>query len=93
MPRNAMNSRFALEPEEAGGEPPALPAKRLFTEAEICRHLKICRSAIYKYKFCLPDPIPFYKVGRRYLYDLEKVCRWALREAARVQRERQPQGS
>jgi hypothetical protein len=92
MPRDALNSRFALEPE-AGEEPPALPSKRFFKEAEICQILKVCRSAIYKYKFGIPDPIPFLKVGRRYLYDLEKVCRWAQREAARVQRERQPQDS
>ena len=55
----------------------------LLTEEEMCRVLRISRDGILRCKRA-EDPIPHFKVGRRFLYDLEKVLRWAERQAKRA---------
>ena len=50
---------------------------RFLTEEEACQLLHISREAMLKFK---RDPVnapPALKVGRRYLYDIEKLITWA----------------
>lgn len=56
--------------------------QQLLTEEEACRALRISRDGILRCKRA-EDPIPHFKVGRRFLYDLDKVLRWAERQAKR----------
>jgi hypothetical protein len=58
----------------------------LLTEEEACKFLRISRVGILKRKRDRIDPIPCYKVGRRYLYEPGEVLRWAKRQAERVQK-------
>jgi hypothetical protein len=65
----------------------ASPARQpLATEAEILLHLRISRAGLQKFRRDPSDPIPFLKVGRRHLYDITKVEKWAERQARRAAR-------
>jgi hypothetical protein len=55
------------------------------TEAEACRFLRVSRVAILKFRRNPLDPIPCFKVGRRYLYERGDLLKWAKRQATRAQ--------
>jgi helix-turn-helix protein len=67
-------------------QPVAPGGQRLLTEEEAAGFLRVSREAILRLKRDEVDPIPCYKVGRRYLYDPKEVLRWARRRADRVHR-------
>ncbi len=61
-----------------------MSTERLLTEEEVCELLRVSRDAISKFRHDRLDPIPCFRAGRRWLYDREKVLRWAARAAKRV---------
>jgi excisionase family DNA binding protein len=58
--------------------------RALLTEKEACEFLRISREAILKFRRDMKDPIPYLKVGRRYLYEESEVVKWAKRNARRA---------
>ena len=54
----------------------------LLTLDEISSLLRVNRESIRKFMKA-EDPLPFMKVGRRYLFNPEKVFRWAERQGKR----------
>lgn len=72
-------------PTDSRPVPPAL-----MTEAEACRFLRVSRVAVLKFRRNPLDPIPCFKVGRRYLYERGDLLKWAKRQAARAHREHRP---
>ena len=79
----AVEAQF--EPEESSW--PEKAGKVLLTEAETSRFLRVSRVAILKFRRDPVDPIPCFKIGRRYLYDPAEILRWAKRQAARAQKD------
>lgn len=62
----------------------------LLTEAELAKLLHIGRNTLTRLKRDPVNPIPCLKVGRRYLYDLNKVKAWMARNAERDLRPARP---
>jgi excisionase family DNA binding protein len=61
---------------------------RPLTEDEVCELLRISKETLLKAKRDPLDPIPYKKVGRRYLYDRTEVMRWATRQGERDWKQR-----
>jgi len=57
--------------------------EKLLTEDEICEWLHISKECLLKLKRDPLDPLPYMKVGRRFLFDPEKVTKWGERQAKR----------
>ena len=53
------------------------------TEAEFCRRYRISREAAFKLRHDELDPLPVMRFGRRLIYDVAAVEKWAARRAAR----------
>ena len=57
--------------------------EKLLTEVECAKYLRINRNSLKKFRNQRQDPLPYLKVGRRILYEPDKVVKWAARSAKR----------
>lgn len=60
---------------------------QLLTEEQLCRLFRVSRDAVLRFKRDPLDPIPFLKLGRRYLFELDAVLRWARRQGEKFRLE------
>ena len=79
MSENAVMEEKETSVEEEAG---------LLTRVEIARALKVSTCSVDLLTRRQPDPMPFMKVGRRHLFDLTEVKRWAKRAAVRSRKVR-----
>ena len=62
-----------------GAEPPRYTSpNKVMTVREVCAHLRVSRSTIYR--LLKENQIPALRIGRKWRFNIEAIDRWCLRQ-------------